>query len=198
VTAQLEQFHFSEAARTIYDFTWSEFCDWYVEMSKGRLREPGSRPLAQRVLVGVLDTILRLVHPIMPFVSESIWQALADTAFERACPSGPAAESGALRLASIPDGLGRSRDGSAHGPDAKPGARSARGAQSPRHRQTYRSGCVRALQCRRGEDFQALQSFLPLLAGVGKLECGPDVTSKAVRCHRASRLRGVCLPGRPD
>src|SRR5205823_3017022 len=87
VTEQLEGYHFSEAARTLYDFTWSEFCDWYVEMSKGRLRHADSRPLAQRVLVGVLDAILKLVHPIMPFVAESIWQALADTAFERGLPT---------------------------------------------------------------------------------------------------------------
>src|SRR5262249_28809692 len=75
ITDQLEGYHFSEAARTIYDFTWSEFCDWYVEMSKGRLRSgepPGSsRALVQRVLAGVLDAILRLVQPIMPFVAES-------------------------------------------------------------------------------------------------------------------------------
>ena len=82
-------------ARTIYDFTWSEFCDWYVEMSKGRLqRRRPARPLAQRVLVGVLDGILRLVQPIMPFVAESIWQALNETAFERGLPAPePAAES---------------------------------------------------------------------------------------------------------
>ena len=94
VTEQLEGYHFSEAARTIYDFTWSEFCDWYVEMSKGRLRDADGRPLAQRVLVGVLDAILRLVQPIMPFVAESIWQALAEAAFERGLPAPePAAES---------------------------------------------------------------------------------------------------------
>src|SRR5262249_13061773 len=69
VTEQLEGYHFSEAARTIYDFTWSEFCDWYVEMSKDRLQH-GERAVAQRVLVGVLDSILRLVSPMMPFVAE--------------------------------------------------------------------------------------------------------------------------------
>src|SRR5581483_6928147 len=94
VTEQLEGYHFGDAARTVYEFTWSEFCDWYVEMSKGRLRDEQGRPLAQRVLVGVLDAILRLIHPIMPFVTESIWQALADTAFERGLPSPePATES---------------------------------------------------------------------------------------------------------
>ncbi len=97
VTKQLEGYHFSDAARTIYDFTWSEFCDWYVEMSKGRLRDAGSRSLAQRVLVGVLDGILRLVHPIMPFVTESIWHAMSEAAFERGLPvPEPAAESAAV------------------------------------------------------------------------------------------------------
>src|SRR5437764_657032 len=80
--------------RTIYDFTWSEFCDWYVEMSKGRLKDATGRSQVQRVLVGILDAILRLVHPIMPFVAESIWQALAEAAFERGLPSPePAIES---------------------------------------------------------------------------------------------------------
>ena len=87
VTRQLEGYQFSEVARTIYDFTWSEFCDWYVEMSKDRLRDAASRPMAQRVLAGVLDTILRLVHPVMPFVAESIWQALNESAFERGLPA---------------------------------------------------------------------------------------------------------------
>src|SRR5207253_916510 len=62
VTEDLVGYHFSEAARSLYDFTWSEFCGRYVEMSKGRLRDAASRPLAQRVLVGVLDVILKLVH----------------------------------------------------------------------------------------------------------------------------------------
>src|SRR5438445_13327503 len=52
VTEQLENYHFSEAARAIYDFTGSEVCDWYVEMSKGRLREPASRASAQRERAG--------------------------------------------------------------------------------------------------------------------------------------------------
>src|SRR5207302_5330153 len=97
VTEQLEGYHFSEVARSLYDFTWSEFCDWYLEMSKGRLRDAASRPLAQRILVGVLDAILRMVHPIMPFVAESIWQALVDAAFERGLPEPePASESVAI------------------------------------------------------------------------------------------------------
>src|SRR5215469_15300039 len=56
-------------------------------MSKRRLQDPAARPLAQRVLVGVLDGILRLVHPVMPFVAESLWQALNEAAPERGLPA---------------------------------------------------------------------------------------------------------------
>jgi valyl-tRNA synthetase len=83
VTESLEGYHFNEVSRLLYEFIWSEFCDWYIEMSKGRLKEPGTRSLAQRVLVGVLDGILRLIQPVMPFLAESIWQALNEAAPER-------------------------------------------------------------------------------------------------------------------
>src|SRR5581483_10913116 len=117
VTTNLEGYHFSDAARAVYDFTWSEFCDWYVEMSKGRLRESsesaagepvasaaratGGRAIAQRVLVGVLDGIVRLVHPVMPFVAESIWSALNEAAFERGLP-GPEPSSESVTIAPWP------------------------------------------------------------------------------------------------
>src|SRR5262249_32257972 len=100
--ALLEGYQFSEAIRTIYDFAWSEFCDWYVEMSKGRLRDPAGRAQAQRVLVAVLDGILRLVQPFMPFVAESLWQARGGWAFARGLPNPePAAES--VCIAAWPD-----------------------------------------------------------------------------------------------
>src|SRR5262249_23479921 len=59
ITEDLEGYHFSEAARTIYEFTWSEVCDWYVEMGKGRLQQQAGRASTQRVLVGVIDAIVR-------------------------------------------------------------------------------------------------------------------------------------------
>ncbi len=65
------------AARALYEFIWNEFCDWYVELVKPRLRgEPKDKVVAQWVLHHVLDTILRLLHPIMPFITEEIWQAI--------------------------------------------------------------------------------------------------------------------------
>ncbi|MBX9623156.1 MAG: valine--tRNA ligase [Gemmataceae bacterium] len=86
ITAALETFKFADVAKLTYEFVWSEFCDWYIEMSKGRLKDPAARPVAQRVLAGVLDGILRLVHPVMPFVAESLWHALAEAAPRRGLP----------------------------------------------------------------------------------------------------------------
>jgi valyl-tRNA synthetase len=87
VTEALEGYHFSDVSRLVYDFVWSEFCDWYIEMSKPRLKDSAARPTAQRVLAGVLDGILRLVQPVMPFVAESLWQALNEAAPERGLPT---------------------------------------------------------------------------------------------------------------
>jgi valyl-tRNA synthetase len=94
VTADLEAFRFAEATKALRDFTWNDVCDWYVEFSKGRLRDPEARPIAQRVIAGVLDALCRLLHPIVPFLTESIWQALAEVAPSRGLPDpSPAAES---------------------------------------------------------------------------------------------------------
>ena len=86
VTADLEAFRFAEATRALRDFTWNDVCDWYVEFLKGRLRDPEARPVAQRVLAGVLDGLARLLHPIVPFLTESIWQALGAVAPSRGLP----------------------------------------------------------------------------------------------------------------
>jgi valyl-tRNA synthetase len=76
VTEGIAAYRFSEAARTLYDFAWDEFCSFYVEMVKYRLSDTQLRPAAERVLVHVLDTLVRLLHPIVPFVTEEIWQRL--------------------------------------------------------------------------------------------------------------------------
>jgi valyl-tRNA synthetase len=83
VTEHLENFRYSEVAKSLYEFSWSEFCDWYVEMAKLRLKNPATRATAQCVLATVLDYLLRLLHPVMPFVTEQIWQALAELAPQR-------------------------------------------------------------------------------------------------------------------
>ena len=94
VTRELESFAFADATKRLRDFTWNDFCDWYVEFIKGRLRDPATRPVAQRVLATTLDGICRLLHPIVPFVTEQVWQALGDVAAVRGLPEPtPAAES---------------------------------------------------------------------------------------------------------
>jgi valyl-tRNA synthetase len=71
----MEDFQFGEAQRQIYDFLWSEYCDWYIEIAKIRLKDENAvSPLP--VLVHVLETSLRLLHPYMPFITEELWQTL--------------------------------------------------------------------------------------------------------------------------
>ncbi len=111
-TKSLEGYHYAEAAKELYDFAWDEFCSFYVEIAKARLAEsrprlpgeasageqtqaavqvpPGRRDLpdlsretAQRVLAHALDVLLRLLHPIMPFITEEVWQLLNKVAPER-------------------------------------------------------------------------------------------------------------------
>ena len=72
---QLERFHFNEAAKVLYDFTWNDFCDWYIEISKIHLREKDSQKgdIVRGVIVHVLKTILALLHPYAPFITEELW-----------------------------------------------------------------------------------------------------------------------------
>jgi valyl-tRNA synthetase len=74
----LAEYRFNEAAMGLYQFTWSEFCDWYLELSKRDLygSDPERKAVAQYVLWYTLDHLLRLLHPFMPFITEEIWQAL--------------------------------------------------------------------------------------------------------------------------
>jgi len=85
VTRLFESYQYGEAGRQIHDFLWGEYCDWYIEASKVRLYEPSTgsghregadTTVPQAVLLHVLETGLRLLHPFMPFVTEAIWQAL--------------------------------------------------------------------------------------------------------------------------
>ncbi len=177
VTRQLEGYQFSEVARTIYDFTWSEFCDWYVEMSKDRLRDAASRPAAQRVLAGVLDTILRLVHPVMPFVAESIWQALGEAAFERGLPAPePSAES--VVIAPWPSFPPQWQDAAMEKRIARM-QDLVRAVREVRNRYDLKKDAALDVNVRCDEataaDFRALTAFVSSLAGVGRLECGLGV-----------------------
>ena len=177
VTEQLEGFRFSDAARTLYDFVWSEFCDWYLEMSKGRLKGE-DRATVQRVLIGVLDAIVRLVHPVMPFVAESIWHALNDAAFERGVPNPePASES--VMIAPWPEFPADWRDAAMEASMARMQelVRSVREVRN-RYNIEPKTPLETFVRCNVGVagDFGTLAPFIIQLAGIGKLESGPDVT----------------------
>ena len=78
MTENLERFELGVAVQKVYDFMWGDFCDWYIELSKGRM-SGGSESSAQgarQVLVWVLSSTLKLLHPFMPFITEEIWQSL--------------------------------------------------------------------------------------------------------------------------
>jgi valyl-tRNA synthetase len=78
VTSLFDAHQYAEAGRRIYDFFWTEYCDWYLEACKIRLygQDAAARAAAQSTLVAVLERSLRLLHPIMPFVTEEVWQHL--------------------------------------------------------------------------------------------------------------------------
>ena len=77
VTSLMEDFQFGEAQRQIHDFLWGEFCDWYIEIAKIRLGSADKEVVSPLpVLVFVLETSLRLLHPFMPFITEELWQNL--------------------------------------------------------------------------------------------------------------------------
>ncbi|MEM9588871.1 MAG: class I tRNA ligase family protein, partial [Planctomycetota bacterium] len=83
VTDAIERYRYSEAAGTLYQFAWDEFCSFYVEIAKPRLADEEQRQTTQIVIAHGLDTLLRLLHPIMPFVTESIWGYLNQAAPDR-------------------------------------------------------------------------------------------------------------------
>jgi valyl-tRNA synthetase len=78
VIEELEAYGLGEGARLLYSLIWDDFCDWYIELAKPRLRgeDLASKRTAQQVLATVLETILRLLHPWMPHVTEEVWQLL--------------------------------------------------------------------------------------------------------------------------
>ena len=89
VSRHFDQYRFDLASQTLYDFIWNEYCDWYLELSKPVLygsgegndnASPAAKRGTRRTLVRVLEVIMRLMHPLMPYITEEIWQAIKELA----------------------------------------------------------------------------------------------------------------------
>ena len=82
VEKQFSQYRFDLAATAMYEFVWNDFCDWYIELSKALINEPGikqsQKDYTKNNLIKMLDAILRMLHPTIPFITEEIWQSLSE------------------------------------------------------------------------------------------------------------------------
>ena len=108
VTDALGHYRYADVARILYDFSWDEFCSFYIEIIKVRLSDPERGVIARRVLAHTLDILVRLLHPIIPFITEEVWQRLAELAPERGLEPTKATES--VMVASWPKADNSFRD----------------------------------------------------------------------------------------
>jgi len=189
-TEALEGFQYAEAARLLYEFAWDEFCSFYLEMIKGRLQDVASRPAAQRLLAHALDTLLRLLHPMIPFLTEEVWQLLGESAPRRGIDAIRAAEPSVM-IAPWPASDPRRRD-----PEIE--------ARFSRFQEVLRA--VREVRSRQNVppkkqiDFavrcdaptaallEPMRSYFAAMAGARPTQFGPEVQSPAL-------VAGVSLPG---
>ncbi len=181
VTAALEGFRFSEACHTLYDFAWNEFCSFYVEMVKSRFNDPASRPVTQRLLAHSLDTLLRLLHPIIPFLTEEVWQLLGEVAPQRGLDT-PAKSTASIMIAPWPTTDDRRRDTQIE-------ARFAcfqgvlQGLREIRSRQSIptKESCDFVVRCpaASAELLKPMEPYFESMAHCRATAWGPDVTAPA-------------------
>ena len=177
VTEAIDRYRFADAARELYDFAWDEFCSFYLEMVKQRLQNEQARPVAQRVLAYALDVLLRLLHPMIPFLTEDVWQRLAQLAPERGLDQ-PSAAAESIMIAPWPSPV------SAH-EDAEIETRFARfqevlrGVREIRSRQNVppRQAIEFAVRCN-VDMAQLLEPMIPYfasMAGATATAMGPEI-----------------------
>lgn len=190
VNETLSRYQFDAATRALREFVWNEFCDWYIELLKPRLRDPETKPAAQRVLVTVLDTTLRLLHPFTPFITEELFQRLATIAPSRGLPE-PIAAPAACIIAPWPAGFDGYRDPALEASfqrlqDLIVAVRNVRGT----YNLTTATPLTVQLRCEAAVA-ESLQSVFRHLQNLAKAECtaaGPEVT-------RPKTAAAISLPG---
>jgi valyl-tRNA synthetase len=187
VTKALDEYRFADAARTLYGFAWDEFCSFYVEMVKGRLQDQAARPLAQRVLAHTLDTLLRLLHPMIPFLTEEVWQQLAQVAARRGIPaSSPAAKSVMISPWPVADEVRRDARIESQFAVFQEVLAAVRKIRSDQNVPT-RAKLEFAVRCDAGKAdlLESMQDHFETMAGARLTGCGPETTPPALAASEA-------------
>ncbi len=176
VTDAIEHYRFAEASRILYDFAWDEFCSFYVEIAKPRLSDESMRSTTQSIMAHGLDTLLRLLHPTMPFVTESIWGHLNEAAAKRGVPV-PEEAGPFVMLASWPQAVASHHDPSiekqfSEFQEVVGAIRRIRASQNIPPRESVPV----AIRCNgvSRELLQPMQAYFAGLAGADVVSLGPD------------------------
>ncbi|HEX7375585.1 MAG TPA: valine--tRNA ligase [Pirellulales bacterium] len=193
VTEALEGYRFADAMRALYEFSWDEFCSFYVEMVKGRLQDPAQRATAQRVLAHTLDVLVRLLHPAMPFLTEEIWQLLQTVAPARGLDS-PAAAAESVMIAAWPPADARRRDAEiearfASFQEVLRGLREIRARQNIAQKTPIRFAARSSVAA--AAALAPMSPYFELLAGAQAVAWGPEAAPPETHAHVS--LKGVEL-----
>jgi valyl-tRNA synthetase len=189
-TAALAEYRYADAMRELYGFAWDEFCAFYLEITKTRLSDPAARPLTQQMLVTVLDNLLRLLHPVIPFVTEEIWQLLAQAAPKRGLHNLETAAS-SIVIAPWPAADEARRNATieaqfTHFQNVLRAIRDIRSRQNvpPKKQIEFSVRCDTAT----ADLLRPMEAYYESMAGAKPLGCGPDVTSPEMAAN-------VTVPG---
>ncbi|MBU6237636.1 MAG: valine--tRNA ligase [Planctomycetes bacterium] len=187
VDQELDRYGYAEAARAAYDFAWDNFCSYYVEMAKPRLQDPSLRPQVQRILAHCLDHMLRLLHPMMPFVTEAIWQQLGKIVPHRDLFDNAPAQYWLMR-APWPTAQTRFQRSEVEAQFSHFAAligaiREIRSRQNlpPKERVPYSVRCQKDME----QLLRPMQPFLESMAGADAMAWGPEVPVPSVHAHIA-------------
>ena len=187
VSAALDKYRYADAARVLYEFAWNEFCSFYIEMAKARFAEEGAdKIVAQRVLAHALDTLLRLLHPMTPFLTEEVWHLLGEVAPVRGLPAAAEATE-SICVAAWPEPNAADRDPQIEEQFAKFQAvlgavREARQSQSIPNKETVEF----AVRCDAATAalLEPMQPYFTQMARATATAIGPDATSPEIAASK--------------
>jgi valyl-tRNA synthetase len=177
-TDAFENYRYGEAARELYHFAWEEFCSFFIEMLKPRFADQSMRQPAQRILAAALDHLLRLLHPIMPFITEEIWQLMATVADQRGF-TGVEKASESIMIAMWPEFVGANVDETIESQftqfqEALGALREIRARQNlaPKKPIDFSIKCDQAA----AERLKAMATYFESMANAKLIEIGEDIT----------------------